>query len=65
MAGSMLVLPSRDGWCVEYESDDVSKRTGKKIWREVLCTTNKEKAEAKLSELEKEGKNARMLQCIF
>lgn len=61
----MLTLPSISGYSVEYESDEVSKRTGKRIWREVLCTKDKKEAEDKVSELEKTGLNARMFEAIF
>lgn len=61
----MLTLPSTSGYLVEYESDEVSKRTGKRIWREVLCTKDKKEAEDKIAELEKTGLNARMLEAIF
>ena len=61
----MLVLPSTAGWIVDYETDEVSKRTGKRIWKEVLCTKDKKKAEEKVAELKKTGYNARMLEAIF
>ena len=61
----MLTLPSISGYSVEYESDEVSKRTGKRIWREVLCTKDKKEAEDKVAELEKTGLNARMFETIF
>ena len=61
----MLTLPSTSGYSVEYESDEVSKRTGKRIWREVLCTKDKKEAEDKVAELEKTGLNARMFETIF
>jgi len=61
----MLTLPSISGYSVEYESDEVSKRTGNRIWREVLCTKNKKEAEDKVAELEKTGLNARMFETIF
>lgn len=61
----MLVLPSTTGWIVDVETDQVSKRTGRKIWKEVLCTTDKNKAEEKVAELKKTGYNARMSEAIF
>lgn len=61
----MLVLPSTTGWIVDVETDQVSKRTGRKIWKEVLCTTDKNKAEEKVAELKKTGYNARMCEAIF
>ena len=61
----MLVLPSTAGWIVEVETDQVSKRTGKKLWRDVLCTKDKNKAEEKVAELKNTGYNARMYEAIF
>lgn len=61
----MLTLPSTSGYLVEFETDEVSKRTGKRIWKEVLYTKDKKKAEDKVTELEKTGLNARMLEAIF
>lgn len=61
----MLILPTTSGYIVDYESDEVSKRTGKRIWKEVLCTKDKKKAEEKVAELKNTGLNARMLEAIF
>lgn len=65
MGKSMLVLPSSYGYVVEYETDKTSRRTGKKIWHEVLLTKDKGTAENRLKELKKQGLNTRMLETIF
>lgn len=62
----MLVMPSNDGWMVEYEvGKDPKVRIPQRGWKTVLYTKSKEEAENKVRELEQQGKNARMLQCIF
>lgn len=61
----MLTLPSTSGYLVEYESDEVSKRTGKRIWREVFYTKDKKEAEDKVAELQNTGLNVRMFEAIF
>lgn len=61
----MIALPTTSGWIVEFETEEVSKRTGNKLWKEVLCTTSKEKAEKKAKELKDKGINVRVLEGIF
>ena len=61
----MLTLPTTAGYIVEYETDIVSKRTGKRIWHEELYTKDKETAEKCMKELKDKGFNARMYEAIF
>lgn len=61
----MLLLPSKAGWIVEVETDQVSKRTGRKIWKEVLCTTDQKLMNEKVQELKEQGYNVRSLEAIF
>lgn len=61
----MLVLPSHYGWSVEVETDQVSKRTGRKIWKEVLCTTDQKLMNEKVQELKEQGYNVRAYETIF
>lgn len=61
----MLILPKNAGYIVEYETDIVSKRTGKKLWHEELCTKDKKTAEKCMKKLKDKGFNARMYEAIF
>lgn len=61
----MLVLPSHYGWSVKVETDQVSKRTGRKIWKEVLCTTDQKLMNEKVQELKEQGYNVRAYETIF
>ena len=55
----MIPLPTTC-YIVDYETDTVSERTGKKIWREELLTSDKRAAEKCMEELKNKGLNARM-----
>lgn len=61
----MLVLPTTPGFMVEVETNKISKCNGNKIWHTTLTTTSEQKAKAELERLNKEGKKARMFECIF
>jgi hypothetical protein len=61
----MLTLPNTVGWSVDVETDEVSKRTGKKLWKEVFCTSDKNLLNEKVKELKKQGYNVRVFESIF
>ena len=60
----MLIMPSHDGWEVVIITDKKG-RNGRNIEKEILCTTNKEKADAKVKELKVQGYKTKIYQCIF
>ena len=57
-------MPSHDGWRVVIITDKKG-RNGRNIEKEILCTTNKEKADAKAKELKAQGYKTKIYQCIF
>lgn len=61
----MIATPKTHGYIVEYETEEVSQRTGKNLWREVLLTEDKKSAEEKVKELTDKGLKARMFEGIF
>lgn len=67
MGKSMLVLPSRAGWMVEWETGETIRIRGvDKPRRNSYETTDKQKAEAKAEEMRKAGyKNVKIMECIF
>ena len=62
---SILTIPTTNGYVVEIETNEISKRTGNHIWHEVLLTQDEKEANRKYEQLLKDGKNARMFECIF
>ena len=60
----MITLPTTAGYIVEYETDMVSERTGKRIWHDELYTKSKDAAEKCMKELKDKGFNTRMLEAI-
>lgn len=61
----MLTMPTTSGYMVEIETDEISKRTGNHIWHTVLLTQDENEAKQKYEELLKDGKTARMCECIY
>lgn len=60
----MLLMPSKDGYSVNIVTDKVRKN-GTRIEKEMLCTISKERAEAKAKELEEQGYEVKIYECIF
>lgn len=61
----MLTMPTRRGWTVEWETGEISKRTGKPLKDSFESTSIKE-VEAKQREMKKKGyKVLEIMQCIF
>lgn len=60
-----LSLPSTCGYSVDVETDEISRINGRRIWRTVLLTPNKKRAEDKQLELESDGYHVRVLECIY
>jgi hypothetical protein len=61
----ILALPTRDAFIVDIETDEISTRTGRRIWREILTTTSREEAEKAAEEARKRGENPRICEAII
>ena len=67
MSMSMLVLPSRKGWMVQWETGETIRICGEDLQKKDLYeTTDRKKAEKKAEEMRQAGyKNVEMMECIF
>ena len=61
----MLAMPTTCGYTVDVETDEISRINGRRIWRSVLLTQDRKRAEDKQLELESAGYHVRVLECIY